>query len=960
MQPVSARAEYLASIPPGHYHLVTPAAEIAKYSSPAPTSNCSTLGNARKYLKTRERSASYIKARKAAVARETEVAATMLALRAAEVSPVENKRSQRGSMMASDGYAPTDKRASFAVGRTSGTGRSSSVKPALLSVTDRIDRSLLISTDEEVTEMLPVVSEPDGNVPTTSNSFSLEFSRSSSLGVGMSERRGRRASLSLLMSQTLEGPEGAGLAAARNPRRASLAPGGMMTRAAPWEASLDTIPRRFSQLRTVRAAASMASGEHRVPATVIEPETLPPPIDSPYRRFRRIARMVAHSVHFVKFLARILKNPIEWSWEYDPKTYSEEDVSVSVPTPEAAISGASSNAATNRHKTSHTPGMPLLMSHEIFGVSHLFSKPKKFQGWLDNEMRMRFRKKPGTRTQQDLDAMTTWCSTMKCMEKYSPSVQRALMSAAVYTRWHSSRQIFKEGHPVGRFYIILDGEIEITRIDRAKVMGARNKTAAHANLITSRRMTVASDIRPSSSHVSGGMAGIEVATPPPLDAMQAALDARQAKVDGFALRRSLRAGMINEDGSAVDNLPPALTEEEIQEDARAVKQIEDDLNKAYTITMGYMGAGESFDIAFLTSATRATTSTTNRLTELLTISKRDYENIMSTFKEAETVKQDMLRTHPVFRSLNGDIATLINCVSMKRFDTNKAVVCQGTHSGSIFFIVSGTCRVIQSVNFVKRDLCRGMFRISRMSDVVIESPKLLPKAPSQAHASGMSATTGGEMRASTGSLASTFRASGNILSSGVDFPAHQQQQQQQQQQLPTSQQQQARPTSGSAMPPAAPSLALPSRCRLVTELLVVRSLGPGDYFGQSLSGNAAAALRPANSSSAGSAPGSAASTSGTQHHMSVVTNEKCTLLAISKLDFHRLASDTTWRFLREEAARYPAPGAIEDAYLDKRTWNVAKRRILTEIMKSKQMRKPKKDERDPYGIEGDGRLAWAV
>ncbi|KAJ3153761.1 hypothetical protein HDU86_005094 [Geranomyces michiganensis] len=923
MQPVSVRAEYLASIPPGHYHFVTPAAEIAKYSSPAPTSNYPALNNARKYLKTRESSASFIKARKAAAARQAEHAATILALRAASSSPVESKKS-RGSILGQDSYSSMDKRASLQPGRVSATSRTSFAKANLQTVHDQSDQDL--SCTEERPVVLSAVPEPDE--PPQLPSQSLEFSRSSSNGGGISERRGRRASLSLVMSHTLEGSaEGGGLAAARPPHRASFEP----------------LARRMSQMRAVRGAATIGGGD-RVPATVIEPEAVPPPKDSPYRRFRRIARMVAHSVHFVKFLARILKNPIEWSWEYDPKTYTAEDVSVSVPMPDTAP--ASSNAAS-RYKT-HTPGMPLLMSHEIFGVSHLFSKPKKFQGWLDNDMRVRFRKKPGTRTSQDLDAMTTWCSTMKCMEKYSPSVQRALLSAAVYTRWHSSRQIFKEGHPVGRFYIILDGEIEITRVDRAKVIGARNKTVALANLITSRRMTITGDSRPSLPYAGGGMAGIQETLP--ADAVQAALDARQAKVDGFALRRSIRASMASEDGSGGDKLPPALTDEEIQEDARAVKQIEEDLNKAYTITMGYMGAGESFDIAFLTSATRATTSTTNRMTELLTISKRDYENIMSTFKEAETVKQDMLRTHPVFRSLNGDIATLINCVSIKRFDTNKAVICQGTHSGSIFFIVSGTCRVVQSVNFVRRDLCRGMFRISRMSDVVIDTPKVYPPALAPAQAMPIMSSTGGEIRASTGSLASAFYASGNLLSSGGEFPPQQQQ----------STQQQPRPTSGSAMP-AATSLMLPSRCRLVTELLVVRSLGPGDFFGQSLSGNAAAALRPTNTSSSASTSASPRSASSATHqHISVVTNEKCTLLAISKLDFHRLASDTTWRFLREEAARYPAHSAIEDAYLDKRTWNVAKRRVLSEIMKSKQLRKREKDARDPYGIEGDGRLAWAV
>ncbi|KAI8920042.1 hypothetical protein DFJ77DRAFT_450863 [Powellomyces hirtus] len=308
--------------------------------------------------------------------------------------------------------------------------------------------------------------------------------------------------------------------------------------------------------------------------------TVEPPAkirDTPYQKFRRVARMVAHSVHFVKFLARILKNPIEWSWEYDPKTYSEDDVSHSTSLSDSKTKG-------------HASGIPLLMSHEIFGVSHLFMKPKKFQGWLDNDMRSLFRKKPQNRTKHDLDIMATWCSTMKCMEKYPTSVQRALLGAAIYTRWNSSRQICKESHPVGRFYMILDGEVEISKIDRAKVIGARNKTMALASHITSRRMTVASD----ASDPRATTANLELVKEEPVNsaAVQAAIDARQATAEGLAARRNARAA-VGEEGAPV----ASLTEEEMMEDAKAVKQIEDDLNKAYTITMGYMGAGGMLHIS---------------------------------------------------------------------------------------------------------------------------------------------------------------------------------------------------------------------------------------------------------------------------------------------------------------------------------------------------------------------------
>ncbi|KAI8818063.1 uncharacterized protein EV422DRAFT_539804 [Fimicolochytrium jonesii] len=841
--PLTPKAEYLASFG-GLYPFDARASaiEISHYAARVPSNNAIAVREARRYLKTRLKN-------KAVAAVITDVGLKAPPVldgsdggddeeMVGEMREIQNivmfPETRRGSLAVSDGFPSRMPRVSGAGGPGTEEGNSGGGFPALT---------------------------PQPRTGWTRNSESVRPPMMMHDAGGSSSRTLRRKSL---------------YESIKKPPEISIDPAASGTleptpHTKSWsnkasERSLNMNQTSRGSLAPSLATSMVAMSEPTTTSTV---STTISHNDTPYRRFRRIARMVAHSVHLIKFLARILKNPLEWSWEYDPKTYTEEEV-IGL---SASHTAYDTKTRTGTSTASTSTNMPLLMSHEVFGVSHLFAKPKKFNGWLDNDIRTLLRKPASRRTPAEIDRIVSWCSTMKCMDKYPTPVQRALIQAAIYTRWHSSRQIVKEMHPIGRFYIILDGEVEITKVDRAKLIDARNKSFALASFVSARR----GDSTVSRFH--GGASTLQLVGSSPTMAAMAG-GAGDEKALASSSTASILAAVVGD------------------EERKAMKQVEEDLNKAYTITMGYMGAGESFDISFLTSPLRTATYTTKRVTEFLTIGKRDYEHITSTFKEAETIKQQTLRTHAMLRTLNGDMAALLNCSSIERFDANRIIVCQKQHVGALYFLISGTCRVVQAVQFIKQKLGKRRYHIKPYRAPTISSSE---------------------------SSTNPRRSASQLLhSSNVSLDRL--------------------TPSKSAADPA----TLPPDSTLLTEFLVVKTLSPGDFFGQCMSGTLTSQM-------------SAHAKAGTlEQPVSVITNQKTTALVISKLDFQRFATDATMRVLREEVARYPTLPTIERAYMMSREWNMARERVLREIRRGRAIRERWKEVRDPYGIEGDGLLAWGV
>jgi hypothetical protein len=56
--------------------------------------------------------------------------------------------------------------------------------------------------------------------------------------------------------------------------------------------------------------------------------------------------------------------------------------------------------------------------------------------------------------------------------KFPPEVQKLLIKAGRFEKWGIGRTIVREGHPAQCFYILLDGEMEVTIVDKAALEAA--------------------------------------------------------------------------------------------------------------------------------------------------------------------------------------------------------------------------------------------------------------------------------------------------------------------------------------------------------------------------------------------------------------------------------------------------------------------------------------------------------
>ena len=66
-----------------------------------------------------------------------------------------------------------------------------------------------------------------------------------------------------------------------------------------------------------------------------------------------------------------------------------------------------------------------------------------------------------------------WCSPMRGLRKFPPEVQNFLIKVGRYEKWSIGRTILREGHPAKYFYLLLDGELEVTVVDKGALEASR-------------------------------------------------------------------------------------------------------------------------------------------------------------------------------------------------------------------------------------------------------------------------------------------------------------------------------------------------------------------------------------------------------------------------------------------------------------------------------------------------------
>jgi hypothetical protein len=110
---------------------------------------------------------------------------------------------------------------------------------------------------------------------------------------------------------------------------------------------------------------------------------------------------------------------------------------------------------------------------------------------------------------------------------------------------------------------------------------------------------------------------------------------------------------------------------------------------------------------------------------------------------------------------------------------------------------------------------------------------------------------------------------------------------------------------------------------VVTKLLVISILSPGDYFGEgSILAN-----------SKRQALSEVFKPTKLERGVSVITNMKTECLVLSKVDYLRFASDRTFDILRAENAAKQIPDlSIVESFTTCNAWLTYKKKIMKEIM----------------------------
>lgn len=138
-----------------------------------------------------------------------------------------------------------------------------------------------------------------------------------------------------------------------------------------------------------------------------------------------------------------------------------------------------------------------------------------------------------------------------------------------------------------------------------------------------------------------------------------------------------------------------------------------ELSRSYTRTLGTMKSGDSFgEASFRGNGIRAASIKTRIPSEFLVIEKEDYESIMNSDFALLHFRNDAKRILE-FKMMFPIIATLkLDNLPLSIFDfksvlANQPVVTEGEEEGTIWFIISGSCRILKLVRFYKRQVDKG-------------------------------------------------------------------------------------------------------------------------------------------------------------------------------------------------------------------------------------------------------------
>ncbi|KAI8813896.1 hypothetical protein BJ742DRAFT_900532 [Cladochytrium replicatum] len=174
-------------------------------------------------------------------------------------------------------------------------------------------------------------------------------------------------------------------------------------------------------------------------------------------RFRSFAGKVGIWAHFAQYIAvKILDMTWETVWERDHSdSFGEEE-----------------SQTGRQHDIQSSPEELSLASATSVLQSIFKTKIGFVRGWIDPRIRSILRKQGNERSEDESVMLHQWASGMKCFSKYTHDVQKMLLTKGLYSKWGIGRCVVREGHLAFYYYVILNGEVEVSTLDKSGMEAA--------------------------------------------------------------------------------------------------------------------------------------------------------------------------------------------------------------------------------------------------------------------------------------------------------------------------------------------------------------------------------------------------------------------------------------------------------------------------------------------------------
>jgi CRP-like cAMP-binding protein len=318
--------------------------------------------------------------------------------------------------------------------------------------------------------------------------------------------------------------------------------------------------------------------------------------------------------------------------------------------PSAAMSNLLDRVSRQFHKGERKHSLPESSLRErMQNHEHSAKSMSLNSGQLEHLHKSALQKPTHTRTPADIELIQRWLektTTSGLLHKLHVSLFASLCAQAQYEKDEAGHIVFRDGDEADKFYIIMSGKVSVWMLQ-----GGKKKL----------RLKNWSKVKKAAMAIGGKKARLK------------------SLLRGFNRRQQ----------------PPAL--------------LPDKEGTHHYKLLGEMHAGQTFgELGLLSGKPRGALIRCDSVCELLAINKSVFDSLIRGSFGKSHVKPGLLKKFDVFRDINvAGLSKVENLFEARHYGPARVILTEGKHTDSIFFLISGQCKLVKQTEEKERATVLG-------------------------------------------------------------------------------------------------------------------------------------------------------------------------------------------------------------------------------------------------------------